>query len=309
VGSFSISAASPPNLPSPIRLSEEEERKIGRSDSSEGISYGGKRDAPHLGGFLVRDNSTVSLSLYNFLLGPMAVKSVIDVGCGRGFSAGYFKKLGAHVLCVEGSNDAVVNSLLTKDVVVEHDFTRGPWWPTQTFDLAWSSEFLEHVGRPYMRNYLPIFKKSALLLVTGSAFGGFHHVEVNADWWWRGRFQANGFVYSEELTTLFKQVITTGDHHEGTNAQLLKARLLVFINPSVAALPEHDHLFGGHGCFGGENDNRDGGIPCTGADALPPEYQSLLNCKKKRTDPNKEWRDVPWDCVENPNAKLRNSIG
>jgi len=300
---FSLDAVAPPNLSSPIRLSAEDEAKIQRENAL-GTNYGGKNDAAHLGGWLDRDNNTVSLSLYNFLMGPMAVKSVIDVGCGRGFTPNYFRKHGARVLCVEGSRDAVSQSLLPQNLIVEHDFSRGPWWPSQTFDVAWSTEFLEHVGRQYMRNYMPIFKKAALIFVTSSAFGGWHHVEVNADWWWRGRFISNGFVFSQELTDIVRSVCTTGDHFENTNAQLLKARLLVFINPAVASLEQHDHLFGGHGCFSGENDNRDGGAPCTGSDSLPSQYQSLLNCKKNRKNDKMEWRDVPWDCVQNQNPNV-----
>jgi len=59
----------------------------------------------------------------------------------------YFKKNGAKVLCVEGSHDAVMKSLLPPDLIVEHDFSRGPWWPEETFDAVWSVEFLEHVAR------------------------------------------------------------------------------------------------------------------------------------------------------------------
>lgn len=63
--------------------------------------------------------------------------------------------------------------------MIEHDFTRGPWWPAETYDAAWSVEFLEHVGRQYMENYLSIFHKCALIFVTASGWGGWHHVEIH----------------------------------------------------------------------------------------------------------------------------------
>ena len=150
---------SPPLLPS-IPTTAEEEKKIG----DRGI-YGGKGDKAHLGGFIKKDLKGISPALWNFMMGPLAVKSFIDVGCGRGFSSKYFLDNGARVLCVEGSHDAVVQSLLPSSVIREHDFTRGPWWPKETFDVAWSVEFIEHVGRQYMPNYFPIFKKSALIMV------------------------------------------------------------------------------------------------------------------------------------------------
>jgi hypothetical protein len=67
-----------------------------------------------------------------------------------GFSTKHFLDRGARVLCVEGSHDAVTASLLPSNVVVEHDFSRGPWWPEKTYDAAWSIEFLEHVGESRM---------------------------------------------------------------------------------------------------------------------------------------------------------------
>lgn len=113
-------------------------------------------------------------------------------GCGKGFSTMEFRQRGADVLCAEGSHDAVTQSILPPSLVVEHDFTRGPWWPDRTYDALWSVEFFEHVGRPYIPNYLPVLRRSALLFVSSSGFGGWHHVEVHNQNWWRARLQAQG---------------------------------------------------------------------------------------------------------------------
>ncbi len=79
----------------------------------------------HLGGFTIRDNNTISYNLWNSMLGPMAVRSFIDVGCGRGFSSKYFLDNGAKVLCVEGSHDAIKHSLLPRQNIVQHDYSKG----------------------------------------------------------------------------------------------------------------------------------------------------------------------------------------
>lgn len=122
-----------------------------------------------VGGFTDRDEQGLSYNVFNYMLGPLAIKSVLDLGCGKGFSTTEFLQRGARVLCVEGSHDAVQQSLLPPDMVVEHDFTRyvrmcvymttllitmlllfvhrGPWWPEQTFDATWSVEFFEHVRK------------------------------------------------------------------------------------------------------------------------------------------------------------------
>lgn len=318
---YYLKTRSPPNMPSVI-LSEDEELNAKKVRDI----YGGKKDALHLGGFTEIDPMGISENLWNFMLGPLAIKSIVDVGCGRGHSTSYFKQNGANVLCVEGSHDAVTQSLLSPEDIVEHDFSRGPWWPEKTYDAVWSVEFLEHVARPYMKNYLPIFKKCALLFVTSSAWGGWHHVEVHEEWWWRGRMAAQGFVYSEELTTLARLQAQNGislHAHEMRgdsenfkehkfHAQHIWTRMLVFINPTVASLPEHHHIFGGDGCFNNIVDNRDGGLPCGlrqaydakgigPGDKLPGRYQSILKCVRstQKMSDKGDWAHAIWECVGN----------
>jgi SAM-dependent methyltransferase len=253
------------------------------------------------GGFTERDEMGLSTNLFDYMLGPFTIKSIIDVGCGKGVSTKEFLDRGARVLCVEGSHDGVQQSLLPSDLIVEHDFSRGPWWPEETFDAAWSVEFLEHVGRPFMMNYLPIFKKSALLFVTSSGFGGWHHVEVHAHWWWRARFEAQGFVFSQELTDLARKIASDGVSLPGGQAQHLIHGLRVFINPEVASLPQHHHLFGGGGCYDESIDNNHGGKECEGVDELTGQYLPLLNCRW-----NPEARVKVLKCEKNPKATIPN---
>lgn len=288
-----LSLPAPPNLPS-VRLTPEEEAQLAKK---RGI-YGGVGDKLHLGGFTEIDPMGISNNTFNFMLGPLAIKSVIDVGCGKGISTEYFSRGGARVLCVEGSHDAVMQSRLPSNLVVEHDFTRGPWWPTDTFDAVWCVEFLEHVGRPYMKNYLPIFHKSALLFVTSSAWGGWHHVEVHAKWWWKARLTAQGFVYSQDLTDMVSRSANIGRSAPGTSeSQHIIHGMMVFINPAVARLEKHAHLFGGFGCFNGVIHNDDGGKDCDEReDKLPGKYRSVLSCTTE--DINK----VPYVCHRDPQA-------
>ena len=270
-----LSSRSPPALPS-VRLNSKEESIAAKARKY----YGGKHDKVHLGGFMQYDNAGTSNNTFNFMLSELAIKSFLDIGCGRGISTEYFRQHGADVLCVEGSHDAFVNSYLPKNVIVEHDYTRGPWWPEKTYDAAWSVEFLEHVGRQYMNNYLPTFRRAALLFVTSSIFGGWHHTEVRPSWWWKARFEAAGFVFSNDLTNLVRQYAVAGKQSE-FDSQHICMSMLVFINPSVAKLPEHAHLFGGHGCVWGDEI----GIPCSDrykwyseVDVVPRSHESLITC-------------------------------
>ena len=139
-------------------------------------------DQPHLGGFTEFDPLGVSPSMWKHMVTYYGVKSLVDVGCGKGVSTSWFVLHGLDfVQCVEGSHDAVSQSIVpnSEKHVVEHDFSRGPWWPDRTVDAAWAVEFTEHVGRNYQPNYITAFRKAALIFVTHSNWGGWHHVEVH----------------------------------------------------------------------------------------------------------------------------------
>lgn len=79
-----------------------------------------------------------------------ALSLYVSQGCGRGISTSWFVTHGLeYVVCAEGSHDAVTQSILpkiknipngTKWEIVEHDFSRGPWWPSRTVDAVWCVE-------------------------------------------------------------------------------------------------------------------------------------------------------------------------
>ena len=102
-------------------------------------------------------------------------------------------------------------------------------------------------------------------------------MEVHPEWWWIARMQAQGFVYSKELTKRFRDRSKLS-RDDGFNAQHLWLTGLAFINPKVASLPEHSHLFGEPGCFNGNNKAQ---IPCSGEDALPERYSPVLTSPTK----------------------------
>ena len=112
---------SPPSKPSPVKVVD------GFQNTSRG-QYGGGSDAIHLGGWTKQpDLGGLSNNTFNFMLGIIGIKSILDIGCGRGISTSYFLNKGADVLCVEGSHEAISQSLLPPNKIVEHDYRLGPW--------------------------------------------------------------------------------------------------------------------------------------------------------------------------------------
>jgi hypothetical protein len=267
------------NLPS-IRV---EDPKLDRS------IYGGAGDKKHLGGFTEVDIHGISPYVWRRMVTEYGIKSVIDVGCGRGVSTLWFHLNGLDALCVEGSHDAYVRSMLPdpSTQMVEHDFSRGPWWPSKTYDAVWCVEFLEHVGRNLHQNYLPIFRKAAIIFATHSQWGGWHHVEVHQDDWWIRKFELYGFKYMPDMTAQVREEARQEAFHgplavngEKPNPQNLY-NVLVFFNPAVGALPQHAHLFAEPGCFksriNGNSTLKDcgTGVGADGETPLPPEYLAL----------------------------------
>jgi hypothetical protein len=99
--------------------------------------------------------------------------------------------------------EGVVNTLLPdpQTQLVEHDFSRGPWWPAKTVDAIWCMEVTEHIGRNYQHHYLESFKRAAFIFVSHAVGGGgWHHVEVHDGVWWRARWESFGLLYSDDLT-------------------------------------------------------------------------------------------------------------
>mmetsp|Transcript_1007 Transcript_1007/g.1550 ORF Transcript_1007/g.1550 Transcript_1007/m.1550 type:complete len:389 (-) Transcript_1007:53-1219(-) len=259
--------------------------RVAEQDRTE-LSYGGKGDKPHLGGFTDLDHQGVSPATWKWMVSSLGVHSLLDVGCGRGVSTSWFLFHGVDVLCVEGSHDAVENSVLPNPskVVVEHDFSRGAWWPEKTYDAVWCVEFIEHIGRNLQKNYITAFRKAAFIFVSHSNWGGYHHVEVHDEAHWIQKFTMFGFVYSEELSKSVHAIaMSEKNNNNGTlpngmplNAQHVWLTLKVFINPAVASLPQHAHLLAEPGCFlkteKGERVNRE----CGTGDSERAKIESVL---------------------------------
>ena len=119
------------------------------------------------------------------------------------------------------------------------------------------------MGVNYHFNYIATFRKAAILFVTSSRWGGWHHVEVHDDEWWIRKYASYGFQYDHNMTLQVKQWVHQEQYNETSisyapngkrlNPQHLGLSIKVFLNPTVAALPQHAHLFFEHGCYSGRD--------------------------------------------------------
>lgn len=163
--------------------------------------YGVERQE-HLGGYWRGgDPHSWCPELWQAVIDRFGIRSVIDVGCGEGYSTKFFAEHGLQVLGVEGGAEAISNSPV-KHLIVHHDYTKGPYKPPMSYDLAWCCEFVEHVDERYVENFLATFAAAKYCLVTHAFPGqeGYHHVNCQLPEYWVARMAGIGFRHDPDVT-------------------------------------------------------------------------------------------------------------
>jgi|14BtaG_2_1085337.scaffolds.fasta_scaffold00419_5 SAM-dependent methyltransferase len=181
---------------SPTRKGEKETFDVVHQDHLGGCALGG-------------DGATYYPQMWSYMVKNYKIKSVIDIGCGRAYSADYFKHLGTTVRGVEGCREAVEKSFLSPEEIVLHDYENdGPYIPKEVFDLAWSCEFIEHVEERHMKNFFETFKRCRMVALTFATpgQGGHHHVNEQYGEYWAKHLAEEGFVLQREKTAKLREI-------------------------------------------------------------------------------------------------------
>ena len=161
------------------------------------VSHPHENDPMHLrGGFDEFRTETISPAVWTLMRQTYNIKSIIDVGCGRGWTSLWFVLHQADaVLCIEASRKALRETVLRETVLrtsqqrhqhdntnhtnhsthhrslhnsflVPHDYTLGPWWPSRTYDAVWAADFVHQVSLQHQPNYIATFRQAALIFLT-----------------------------------------------------------------------------------------------------------------------------------------------
>jgi len=177
----------------------------------------------HLGGFETSteefpngDMNTYSPKLWEYLIMKYNIKSVIDVGCGMGFSLIEFMKHCDDAVGIDGSQFAVENSLV-KDRIFMHDYSIGELETEDRFDLCWSCEFVEHVDESYRDNFLSTFAFAKYVAMTFAEPGqpGHHHVNCQPQQYWIDHLARFGFEFDEDATAELRDVAKKEGEQDG----------------------------------------------------------------------------------------------
>lgn len=180
----------------------------------------------HLGG---HNNKThLDNGSLDWIITELGINSFLDIGCGPGGMVELADQKGLEALGVDG--DYTLNRYNTNNFII-HDFTKGPAPISNTYDLAWSVEFLEHVHEEYMPAYMAAFQKCKYAVVTYAPPGwtGHHHVNLQDEHYWVKKFKEYGFTVNTLYTNELRNR-STMNYPKKPKKAFVRNRGLFFIN-------------------------------------------------------------------------------
>ena len=162
----------------------------------------------HLGGSIhpEGDPNTWMPDVWQHLIEKYDVLSMLDIGCGTGVNTAWFEKHCARVIGIDGTPEYVEQSKLRRESRVVHDYTKGPYDPGFISDLAWSSEFVEHVEEQFIPNFMATFQRCRYVCITHATpgQGGINHMNEQSSEYWIAQFAYYGFRYDAEETAALR---------------------------------------------------------------------------------------------------------
>lgn len=155
----------------------------------------------HLGGH--QNVTNVDTQILPYLVSKYGIKTMVDIGCGPGGMKSIAEVLNISWTGVDGDF-----TLKNKEKIIIHDFSVAKLNLNRHFDLAWSSEFLEHVDEKYVDNYMPLFASARIVVATAALPGtpGHHHVNCRDLNYWIKVFDRYDMTYDEQETKHLKKI-------------------------------------------------------------------------------------------------------
>jgi len=171
----------------------------------------------HLGGCIVNDNvgdiNTWCPCLWDKLVELTQAKTMVDVGCGVGYSLKYFSDKGLSVVGIDGLDSVIEYSPIPEKIII-HDYTKDTYILDTVVDFAWSCEFVEHIEEKFVNNFMETFTKCRYVGMTHALPGqvGYHHVNCQSPEYWIDKFRKYGFDYIESESKILKECLI-GKHY------------------------------------------------------------------------------------------------
>jgi len=194
----------------------------------------------HLGGCILGqpnsfgDIDTWAPQIWDNIIARYDIKSVLDIGCGGGYSLKYFLEKGLYGLGIEGLEVAREVSPV-KDNIIIHDYTVHAYHPNQDYDFGWCCEFVEHIESQYILNFMMTVKKCKTFAMTHAipGQGGYHHVNEQNASYWINILQYYNFKYNLDYSEYLKSLLVDTNGDPLQNGKWIRNSLLFFERQSV----------------------------------------------------------------------------
>jgi hypothetical protein len=176
---------------------------------------------PHLGGnFADNDQASYSEQVWKYIVSNYDIKTCLDVGSGRGFSAKFISSLGVSVTAIDGLHDNVVNAVVP---TLEVDLTQQEF--IHNVDFVNCIEVVEHIDEKYINNLMTTLANGKYVLITHAFPGqqGWHHVNCQPSSYWIDKFSSIGYQLLAEETAHIRQLASSD------NAEHIQRSGLLFI--------------------------------------------------------------------------------
>jgi SAM-dependent methyltransferase len=189
----------------------------------------------HLGGCIlgqpdgVGDVDTWAPEIWDNIILKYNIKSVIDVGCGGGYSLRYFLEKGLDGIGVEGLDTAREVSPVREKIKI-HDYTVHPFFPEKQYDFAWCCEFVEHVEEKYIPNFMTTLSFCEVVAITHAIPGqnGYHHVNEQPAEYWINVFNNYGYKFEQDYSLQLRSSLIDEQGNELPHGKWVKNSLMVF---------------------------------------------------------------------------------
>lgn len=176
---------------------------------------------PHLGGNSIENNPhTFCPEAWAWVIQKYKIKSVLDVGSGRGHAALWFRDQGLEVTAIEGLPDNVAQALVPTQEV---DLTQRAY--RIDVDLVNCIEVVEHVDAACVNNVMDTLCSGRWVFMTHGLprQRGHHHINNQLPQYWIDLFQQRGYdLVSSDLSEIRRRAGTAS--HVRKTAMLFQRR-------------------------------------------------------------------------------------
>lgn len=151
---------------------------------------------PHLGGNIRGgDPLTFYPETWKYIISRFGIKSVLDIGCGEGYSTKFFRETGCHAIGLDGLRVNVDETVKKGCSAILLDLEYG--YCRLNVDLIWCCEVVEHIKERCLDNLLMTMSSGRIIAMTHALPGqdGWHHVNCKPAEYWLAKMSGIGYDY------------------------------------------------------------------------------------------------------------------